>query len=189
MMLFGRFARFWGARLLAAGGLLGALAACRPDAPPADAVEASAYEGPLLSFQNIETIYSNRGEAKLILQAPLQYRLQNGDEVFPQGVHIDIYDDDGRHKTMLLADSAHYVSADRLYLMVGNVQVTNLLQQQRLETPLLHWDERFREIYTDTVVHITTPQEEIDGVGLRAKQDFSQYKIMKPVGVITPRKQ
>ena len=42
-----------------------------------------------------------------------------------------------------------------------------------------------REIYTNENVKITTAKELIYGVGLRAKQDFTQYKIAKPTGVFS----
>jgi LPS export ABC transporter protein LptC len=137
-----------------------------------------------LAFEDIETFYTNKGESKLALRAKVQLRLQNGDEVFPKGFFIDIYDEAGKRKTEIKADSGHFLSEHGLYLMIGDVKVSNFTQQQILETPILYWDERFREIYTDTVLKITTPKEIINGVGLRAKQDFSQYKIGRPTGVI-----
>ena len=155
------------------------------DEAGADTTQVADYKGPLLAFQNIETVYSQMGEARLILTAPLQYREQSGDERFPEGINIDIYDEAGLKKTLIIADSGRYASEQRLYIMMGNVSVTNLIAQQRLETDILYWDERYREIYTDTTVKITTPKEIINGVGLRAKQDFSQYKIMRPTGIIS----
>ena len=153
-----------------------------PNKPESDT--ASVYTGPMLAFQNIETVYSQMGDAKLVLRAPLQYREKNGDERFPEGVEIDIYDGAGRKKTRILADSGRYVSEQRLYVMMGNVSVSNLIEEQELKTPILFWDERYREIYTDTVVKITTEKEILNGIGLRAKQDFSQYKIIEPTGII-----
>lgn len=162
------------------------LVACKGEKPSSTTLTVdSVYTGPLLAFQNIETVYSQMGDAKLVLRAPLQYREQSGDERFPAGVEMDVYDDLGRKKTLLLADSARYLSSQRLYVMMGNVSVTNLAEQQKLETPVLFWDERYREIYTDTTVRITTAKEILKGKGLRARQDFSQYKILVPTGVLS----
>lgn len=143
------------------------------------------YTGPLTAFQNIVTEYSKKGNAKVILKAPVKLGLQNKDESYPNGVHLDFYGDYGNKQTVLIADSAKYISEQRIYVMMGEVKVTNIIEQQSLETPTLYWDERFKEIYTDTTVKITTTTEVLYGIGMRAKQDFSQYKILKPTGIIS----
>ena len=116
-------------------------------------------------------------------------RMQNMDEVFPDGVLITIYDDIGTPKTTIKADSAVYLDKVKTYTMVGNVLVRNEIQNQQLETQTLNWDERLREIYTNDKVKITTAKELIYGIGMRAKQDFSQYKIAKPTGTFSVEKE
>ena len=143
------------------------------------------YTGPMLTFKNIETIYSQDADVKLKAEAPIRLRMQNMDEIFPEGAHITIYDIDGAVKTTLVADSAIYLDQVQTWTMVGNVKVRNEQENQQLETTLLNWDNRLREIYTNDKVKITTASELIYGVGLRARQDFSQYKIAKPTGVFS----
>jgi len=147
------------------------------------------YEGPLLVFQNVETMYSQSASVRLKMEAPRQMRMQNMDEVFPDGVLITIYDDIGTPKTTIKADSAVYLDKVKTYTMVGNVLVRNEIQNQQLETQTLNWDERLREIYTNDKVKITTAKELIYGIGMRAKQDFSQYKIAKPTGTFSVEKE
>lgn len=143
------------------------------------------YNGPVLSFNNIETYYSKSADVKLRLVAPTQWHMQNDDEVFPDGVHITFFDPNGNEKTTLISDSARYIVELKTYRMVGNVEVFNIIENQKLETPILNLDERAQEIFTDTTVKITTEKEFIYGIGLRAKQDFSQYKIAKPTGIFS----
>ena len=143
------------------------------------------YHGPILTFSNIETYYSQSAQVRLRLVAPVQWHMENTDEVFPDGVHITFFDKENNEKTTLVSDSARYIAEIRTYRMVGNVVVHNKVEQQTLETPILNLDERTKEIFTDTTVKITTQKEYIYGIGLRAKQDFSQYKIAKPTGIFT----
>ncbi|MGB0524270.1 MAG: LPS export ABC transporter periplasmic protein LptC [Flammeovirgaceae bacterium] len=147
--------------------------------------EVEEYTGPVLTFSNIETFYSQNAQVKLRLVAPTQWHMQNSDEVFPDGVHITFFDKDNQEKTTLVSDSARYIAEIKTYHMVGNVEVHNMVENQTLETPILNLDERSKEIFTDTTLKITTEKELIYGIGLRAKQDFSQYKIAKPTGIFS----
>lgn len=143
------------------------------------------YDGPLLTFDNVETFYSQSAIVKLRLVAPTQWHMESNDEIFPDGVHITFFDLDNREKTTLVSDSAKYIYELKTYRLVGNVVVHNQLENQKLETPILNLDERTKEIFTDTTIKITTEKEIIYGIGLRAKQDFSQYKIAKPTGIFS----
>ena len=145
--------------------------------------EPEVYNGPILTFKNIETYYSQSAQVKLRLVAPTQWHMENNDEIFPDGVHITFFDKNSREKTTLVSDSARYLADIKTYHMVGNVVVNNTVENQKLETPVLNLDERSKEIFTDTTIAITTEKEIIYGIGLRAKQDFSQYKIAKPTGI------
>jgi len=104
--------------------------------------EDEVYTGPLLVFANVETFYSQTAEVKLRLVAPTQWHMDNNDEIFPDGVHITFFDQQGKEKTTLVSDSAQYIAEIRTYRMVGDVVVHNMIENQKLETPILNLDER-----------------------------------------------
>ena len=63
--------------------------------------------------------------------------------------------------------------------------VKNLQKKETLNTEELHWDRTKQEVFTDKFVRIETPTEILTGQGLRANQDFSRYRILKPTGIFT----
>jgi len=60
--------------------------------------------------------------------------------------------------------------------------VINHEQEQKVNTPELHWNEFKREIYTDKEIAIKTPTETLYGVGMTSNEEFSKYKVWQPTG-------
>ena len=90
-------------------------------------------------------------------------------------------------KTVLNTLTANYGKVDKmknLYIMRGNVRVVNEPKQQKMNTEELFFDRNRQQIYTDSAmfVKVETPTETITGYGLKANQDFSRYRITRPVG-------
>ena len=144
-----------------------------------------AYTGPLLETTNVRTLFSDSAQLKLQLTAPLEQQFENGDVLYPKGMVVTFYTDRG--KTVLNTLSANYGKVDKqknLYLMRGNVRVLNEPKQQKMNTEELFFDRNRQQIYTDSAmfVKVETPTETITGYGLTANQDFSRYRIKRPVG-------
>lgn len=147
------------------------------------------YKGPLMETTNVRALYSDSAKLKLQLTAPLEQRFENGDFIYPKGVKVIFYSADGK-KTVVNTLTANYGKSDNaknLYIMRGNVQVSNLPQQQKMNTEELFFDKTKQLIYTDTAmfVKVETPNEYIDGYGLKANQDFSRYSIKRPTGILS----
>jgi LPS export ABC transporter protein LptC len=145
------------------------------------------YTGPIMETTNVKTLYSDSAKLKMQLTAPLQQRFENGDLVYPKGVKLVFYSADGM-KTVVNTMTANYGKSEEsknLYIMRGNVQVANVPQQQKLATEELFFDTIKQLIYTDSAmfVKVDTPTEHLEGYGLKANQNFSRYRIYKPVGV------
>jgi LPS export ABC transporter protein LptC len=62
--------------------------------------------------------------------------------------------------------------------------VLTTIEQEKLETEELIWDEKTEKIHTEKFVKVTKPGEVIYGFGLEANQDFSHWKITVPKGTI-----
>ncbi len=143
---------------------------------------------PVMTFVDVGSQFDQDAKVKVKIQAPLQHKYENRDESYPDGVHVEFFDSLGVMTTTMDADSGYHKMASNSYRARGNVVVVNHVAGQKLETEVLNWDMGTREIYTDTLtpVKITTPTEIINGNGLRATQDFSEYEITGGVtGIFT----
>jgi LPS export ABC transporter protein LptC len=168
----------WGLALLAGLALLGC------DQKKATG-PLKAYTGPLMETTNVLTLFSDSAKLKLRLTAPLEQQFENGDVVYPKGMTVTFYQNDG--KTVVNTLTAKYGKVDKLkslYIMRGAVKVVNVPQQQRMNTEELFFNKAKQQIYTDSAmkVYVETPTERLEGYGLTANQDFSRYRITRPTG-------
>jgi LPS export ABC transporter protein LptC len=141
------------------------------------------YKGATVEFDSVRTIYSQSATVRVKLYGVKQIVLQSGDVLYPKGIEVNMFNEQGLKTTNLRADSGRYDKAIRIYRAYGNVVVVNTEQQQTLYTDQLNWDQNKREIFTEKDIKIVTPQELLYGVGLISNDVFSKYKITKPTGV------
>jgi LPS export ABC transporter protein LptC len=143
------------------------------------------YKGASVEFDSVRTIYSQNATTRIKLFGTKQIILQSGDIMYPKGLEVNMYNEEGIKTTNLRADSGRYEKAVRVYHAYGNVVVINMEQQQTLYSDQLNWDQNKREIFTDKNIKIVTPRELLYGVGLVSNDEFSKYKITKPTGVFS----
>jgi LPS export ABC transporter protein LptC len=136
----------------------------------------------IATFENIRRIYSEEGLLKMKIEAPLEYIYQNQDVYYPKNFRISMYNSSGEITTTLTADSGRLEQISKLYHAYGNVEVINHEQEQKVNTPELHWNDFKREIYTEKEIAIKTSTETLYGIGMTSNADFSKYKIWKPTG-------
>ena len=167
----------------AAVGLLVWASACgEPKHRPEDE---EVYNGPLVEAHDVLTLYSDSAKLKVKLKAPVQQEFENGDGVFPKGVDITFFEVEEQPTTTLRSNYGKFEKQKNTYVVTGNVVVKNLQKKETLNTEELHWDRTKQEVFTDKFVRIETPTEILTGQGLRANQDFSRYRILKPTGIFT----
>jgi LPS export ABC transporter protein LptC len=142
------------------------------------------YNGPLIENHDVVTLYSDSAKLLIKLQAPVQQEFESGDGVFPKGLFVEFFENPGQVTSTIKANYAKQDKNKDIYQAKGNVVVNNLQKKEKLETEELFWDKNKAEIYTDKFVKITTAEEILMGQGLRANQDFSRYRILKPTGII-----
>ncbi|RZK15203.1 MAG: LPS export ABC transporter periplasmic protein LptC [Hymenobacter sp.] len=176
-----------GYRCLAAGALLAALqlAGCEEKEEAAKPV---LYQGPLVETTNVETLVSDSARLQLRLTAPLEQQYENGDMLYRKSVRVQVYDKPGKIVVNTIEGKFGKLDKNKqLYTMRGDVRVANVPQQQTLRTEELFYDKLKHKIYTDTAmaVRVQTPTEVLTGRGLEANEDFSRYRILRPVGTFT----
>lgn len=142
------------------------------------------YKGPLNEGENIETSYIEKNSLKVKMQAKKILQMQNGDQDFPEGIYLEFYDEVGNITSTLQANEAYQFKDENKWRGRGNVVIKNIEKEQQLNTEELFWSPGTKQISTEKFVTIKTPDETIYGVGMEAKQDLSDYKILDPKGVI-----
>lgn len=147
------------------------------------------YRGPLMETTNVLTLFSDSAKLKLKLTAPLEQQFENGDVLYPKGMVVTFYGDDG--KAIVNTLTAKYGKVDKaknLYIMRGDVRVVNQPKQQKMFTEELFFDKTNQKIYTkpEMQVRVITPFEMLTGTGFTANQDFSYYRLSHPTGNFAP---
>ena len=140
------------------------------------------YEGPINAGENVEVIYSEDGKNQIKLKAAVLLEFNGGDREFPEGLYLEFFDDNERLSSTLRANYAYYFKNENKWKGVGDVQIQNFENNQKLNTEELFWFPKEEKVYTEKFVTINLDDEIIYGKGLVAKQDFSSYTIKKPVG-------
>ena len=163
---------------LAVIAILLSLAACEKT----ETGKSQIYEGPVREAENIETLYTEKEKVTVKITAKRISEFQNGDRHFPEGMFIEFFGEDGSITSTLAANTAYYDRGEHKWKGQGKVEVKNLEKGEQLNTEELFWFPSTKKINTDKFVTIRNGREVIYGTGLDAKQDMSEYKILKPEG-------
>lgn len=142
------------------------------------------YSGPIMEADTIKILYSDSAKVRVIVNATKQYEYENGDREFPNDIFIEFYEPDGTMSSTLEANSAYFTKETEIYKAEGDVEVIGYIEPRKLNSEELYWEPEKEEIYTETFVRIQSEDQISTGTGLRAKQDFSSYRILKPTGTI-----
>lgn len=137
------------------------------------------YDGPMNSALNIHLIHSDSAVLRSEITAPKQLEFFNGDLEFPEGIDIKIFTKEGVLETTLRADRGYFMRDQNVYRGEGDVQIHNLIKDQRLQTEEIFWNQAERKIYTEKFVTIQERQTLFNGTGMEADDTFTNYKLKK----------
>ena len=140
---------------------------------------------PNSSVKDVEILYSTEGNVSFQLNAPVldQYGGKEPFDEMPEGVHIQIFDTLLRVTTELTSNYAINLIHEGKMEAKEDVVVVNE-KGETLNTEHLFWDKKTKKITSDVFVKITTATQVLMGEGLIANEDFSNYRILKPRGII-----
>jgi LPS export ABC transporter protein LptC len=147
-----------------------------------DIKEPVEYKGPLREVENVETYYSEKNIVKVKLVAAVLYEFANGDREFPKGIYVEFFDETGKLESTLRANHAFYFKTENQWRGRGKVEVRNVAKNEQLNTEELFWKPTEERIFTDQFVTIRQEDDVLYGQGLQARQDMSDYTILKPEG-------
>ncbi len=135
------------------------------------------YDGPINSATNIFLVQSDSAIIRSEITAPKQMEFLNGNIEFPEGIEIKFFTKEGELETTMRADRGYFIKNDNLYRGEGDVQIENLLKDQKLQTEEIFWDQPGKKIYTDKFVTIQEKQTLFNGTGMEADDSFSVYSL------------
>ena len=143
------------------------------------------YGGPVIEMYNSMTSYSDNSRLRLKLNSKEYFVYKNENEEYPQGLFMEVYSTE--EKKIIATFVANYVIKfynDNYYKATGNVILTNLETKDVLNTEELLWYPEKEKFVTDKFLTIKTDGELHKGEGMESNQDFSSYRIIKPMGSI-----
>ncbi|MDQ3537009.1 MAG: LPS export ABC transporter periplasmic protein LptC [Bacteroidota bacterium] len=143
------------------------------------------YTGPVIEVDSALTFYSDSAIVRVKVMAARQLEFQNGDQEFPEGIYMEFFDLDGKISSTLKANQAFYNKEKDVYIGIGDVVVRNILKNEQLNTEELSWKRNEQKIFTDKFVRIETDENIHTGEGLTSDQQFINWKILKPSGIIS----
>ena len=110
-------------------------------------------ETPVQTVDDMFIVQSENSIIQLRAEAPLMERYENDTlsyELFPKGISVYGYNEEGSLETEILADNARhlkYKDGRESWEAFGNVVVKNLMNQETMETDTLYWDQKNERIY------------------------------------------
>ena len=137
------------------------------------------YEGPVNEGRDILLVNSDSAVLRSEIRAPKQLEFKNGDLHFPEGITIKFFTKAGLLETTMQADRGFYSKDQNLYRGEGNVQIENLIKEQKLQTEEIFWNQAEKKIYTEKFVTIQEKQTLFNGTGMEADDSFSTYQLKK----------
>lgn len=138
-------------------------------------------------IKNADINYTLGGRAKAKLVSPLMLRVQESNPYveFPKTLHVDFYNEFGAADSKLDALYGKYFEQESKVFLKDSVRVVNVLGDT-LYCDELWWDRTRvgREFYTDKPVRIRKKTGWTNGTGMESAQDFKNWVIINPVGVM-----
>ena len=105
-------------------------------------------------------------------------------ELFPKGLAVFGYNEDGLLETEITADNGRHVKMEKddseQWEAYGNVVVRNIINQEVMETDTLYWDREKKTIYTDCLVKLSSPQGFMQGYGMESDERARNARLLKP---------
>ncbi len=137
---------------------------------------------------NVKLNYTVGGKIKAILTSPLMLRVQDTMPYyeFPNTLQADFYNETGISESKLTAFYAKYKESQSLVFLKDSVKVINMKNGDTLYCKELYWDinRTGSEFYTTDSVRIRTKTQILNGVGMESSQDFNDWHITNPTGII-----
>lgn len=144
---------------------------------------------PTMRTDTVRSLISDSGYTRYEINAPLWLMYDEAREPhwrFPDGLHVQQYDDYFRPSATIDCDSATYFSARRLWRLDGDVVMVNTMRDTFL-TQQLFWDQNAQSVYSDSFIHIVRQDRIIEGYGFRSNEQMTRFTVDSIQAIIPMR--
>ena len=140
-------------------------------------------------FQTVDDMFVVQTENSIIsmrASAPLMEKYENDSlsyELFPKGISVLGYTEEGMLETEIVADNARHLKYDdgrESWEAFGNVVIKNLMNQETMETDTIYWDQKNERIYTHCYVRMYSPDGFAQGYGMESDQRTRDTELFDP---------
>ncbi|MBI5324508.1 MAG: LPS export ABC transporter periplasmic protein LptC [Ignavibacteriae bacterium] len=136
-----------------------------------------------VSWDN-EVLFVDSSYTKAKLKAKkamvFQKRMQT---ILEGGLYVEFYSRYTKKRmSYLTADKAEIDDRTKNMLARGNVIVYSDSSKTKVQTQILHWNNKSQMFYSSEFVKVTSPKEIIQGYGFESDQDLIYYKIFRVSG-------
>jgi LPS export ABC transporter protein LptC len=128
------------------------------------------------TLRGLTMVESASGQRRWDLKAD-SANLREAEEVIDLDKPVVNVQEKGRDITHMKAETGRYHTDSRDMELHGKVKVESLKDGATLFTELLHFDADGGKVWTDDPVKIVRADGAVDGVGLTAKPDLSEFTI------------
>lgn len=133
--------------------------------------------------RNLSIYYADSGYAKLNIFAVYAETYSKPHITqLKDSLKVDFFDDYGKITTTLTAKYGEIDHETGKMFVKDSVELVNHADQRTMYTTILYWNQSDSTIYTDENVRLVSPKGTAFGSSLRARQDFTSYKITDPRG-------
>ncbi|MFA5404677.1 MAG: LPS export ABC transporter periplasmic protein LptC [Ignavibacteria bacterium] len=128
--------------------------------------------------------FSDSGNVKAILNAGhISVFNSKAYTLIDSGAIVDFYKNGDKVST-LTGKNGKVLDATKDIEIYDSVVVINK-EGSILKTSKLYWNNKLQKVSTDVFVKITTPKEDIEGIGFESDQNLKNYTIYKVTGVFS----
>ncbi|MDE6022329.1 MAG: LPS export ABC transporter periplasmic protein LptC [Muribaculaceae bacterium] len=179
------FGRFSGLAMAVCVVLSVLMSGCKEDGKLGVAKRIDASKMPSMSTVNVATLISDSGIIQYKIVSPLWNIYDEVDTPywnFPKGIYLQKYDRNFKVIASVAADSAKFYRLQNLWQLDGNVEMRKEPGELFL-TQQLFWDQRRNKLYSDSFIHIETPERMLEGHGFESNDRLTKYSIRRPTGI------
>lgn len=101
---------------------------------------------------------------------------------FEKGIYLEQFDSIFNIEASIKADTAYYYNTQKLWKLIGNVDVQNR-KGEHFNTELLYWNETTQRVYSDKFIRIQQPDRVITGYGFESDQQMNVYVVDNIAGI------
>ena len=141
---------------------------------------------PIGVADTINSVYTDSAKVKDVLVSPKMLNYTNRDfpfYEFPNGVNLEIYDDENNKTTVVSDYAISYTNTDLIDLQGHVVIATHT--NDTLFADQLYYDQKKEWVFTNKPVIFKKGTDRIEGTGFDSNSDFTNTEVLEISGIIT----